>query len=314
MCKGWMIAGMVLLSGAAFAQVDARVVLDPGDMPFYRQAVYTIVVEAPAETEVQLPDLRPLFETEKLMTEDSPVADYKKEPLDDGRVRITETYLLDPIFVKDYFFPPLDIALDESDTLRIPSPVLRVREPTPEEEAAVSQFDATILGGPKDVPPPLTSRWGFWVAVVLAALAVAGALAYWLITHRRIAEVAPLKEPWIQALERLAMLEERNLIGEGKYDIFYVDLSGILRYYIEGRYTVHAPERTTPEFLEEASGLHLFTPEQEAFLARVLRQSDRVKFAKYEPGTLEMRENLAEVRDFVEATIPAPEPEARAAA
>ncbi len=304
----------LLVTSAVSAQIDARVILDPGDMPFYRQAVYTLVVEAPADTDIQLPDLRPQFESEKLMTEESPVADYKKEPLDDGRVRITESYLLDPIFVKNYIFQPVDITVNETDTSRVPSPVLRVRQPTPEEEDAVSQFDATILGGPEDAPPPLTTRWGFWVAVVLAAAAIVAALAYWLVTRSKVGTASPAKDPWVVALERLDMLEERNLISEGKFDIYYVDLSGVLRYYIEARYHLHAPERTTPEFLEEASGLKLFTPEQEAFLAGILRHSDRVKFARYEPGVLEMRESLDEVRGFVEETIPSPDPEERAAA
>ena len=314
MVRVWLILLGLIATSNVSAQVDVRVVLDPGDMPFYRQAVYTLIVEAPADTDIRLPDLRPQFETEKLMSEESPVSDYKKEPLEDGRIRVTESYLLDPVFVKEYIFPPVEITYNETETVRVPSPVLRVREPTAVEEERVSQFDATILGGPADAPPPLTSRWGFWAAVVFAAAALAAALAYWFITHRKMAANVPQKDPWVLALERLAKLEDRNLINEGKFDIYYVDLSGILRFYIEGRYRLHAPERTTPEFMDEAVGLNLFTSDQAGFLARILRQSDRVKFAQFEPGVLEMRESLDEVRVFIEETVPVPEPEKRAAA
>jgi hypothetical protein len=134
-----------------------------------------------------------------------------------------------------------------------------------------------------------------------------------LMLRGRQAALAPelVKTPWQVAKERLALLEARHLPQQGKFDAYYVDLSAILRYYIEGRFQLHAPERTTPEFLAETVGQSYFSPEQEVFLSRFLRLCDRVKFARFRPDLEEMARSFDEVALFIEDTIPraAPEPE-----
>ena len=104
-------------------------------------------------------------------------------------------------------------------------------------------------------------------------------------------------------------LSQRNLPKQGYYGSYYVDLSAILRYYIEGRFHLRAPERTTQEFLSEMMEGELFDESQQTFLQSFLRLCDRVKFAKYQPGMIEMEESFVQVRKFIEETIPKPEPE-----
>ena len=300
-----LILLLTALPGLAHARSDVQisVTVSPSEMPFYENATFTIEVKAPANAEVELPDLRPQFEMLQMMSEESPVANFSKESIDNDRIKITESYALEPIFVRDYFFDPVDITVD-GEVITVQSPSLRVRELTEAEQEAIAQFHSALPGGPEATPRPVTSRWQFWLlSGVLAVMAVA-LLVYWWITRRTLQRYEPPKLPWETALARLDALAARQLPKHGKYETYFVDLSAILRYYIEGRFALHAPERTTPEFLAEMMQTDLFTREQEDFLKTFLRLCDRVKFARHEPGMLDMEESFTKVRAFVEETIP----------
>lgn len=297
----------LVFTPAALGQISARIVLEPSEIPFYKQSFLRIEVEAPVDAEIELPDLRLIFEKERLMSEDSGVTDYRKEPLEEGRVLITETYALDPIFVKDYVFAPITLKLGGGEELVLPVPTLRARALTPAEEEAVAFFDGEITGGPASTTRPLSDRWEFWAVVIISGLALAVLLVYWFLTYRKLRLIEPLKDPWEVALARLIALAERNLAKEGKFEVYYVDLSSILRYYIEGRFYLHAPDRSTPEFLEEMMETEFFSDEQEEFLREVLRLCDLVKFAKHIPSMIDVEESFVKVRSFVEETIPSEE-------
>jgi hypothetical protein len=78
------------------------------------------------------------------------------------------------------------------------------------------------------------------------------------------------------------------------------------RTYLEERFTFHAPERTTEEFLRELAGTNLLLPEQKESLGNFLASCDLVKFAKYEPGENELRELHGSAVRLVEETEPQP--------
>jgi hypothetical protein len=293
---------VLLMASSGWAQVSVKAVLEPSEIPFYERSYFRIEIEAPADLKVELPDLRPAFESMQLMTEESSVANYLKEPLRNNRVRITETYSLDPVFVREYFFEAITVSLSTGETIVIPAPTLRVRDLTDAEQEAIEQFDAEIVGGPDAAGRPLSGRWEFWV--VIAAIAMAMLLGYWFVTYRQLKLIEPERDPWEVALARLKALSERNLAKQGKFGVYYVDLSSILRYYVEGRFDLHAPERTTPEFLAEMMETNQFTKEQEVFLREFLRLCDRVKFAKHLPGIIDVEEHFVGVRAFIEETIP----------
>jgi hypothetical protein len=143
-----------------------------------------------------------------------------------------------------------------------------------------------------------------------AMLALAGLVwflyRYW--RRPKTVSVAPPVPAWERAYERLRALDARQLPQSSEFEPFYVELSSILRHYIEDRFMLHAPERTTPEFLAEASGAGALTEDHQKLLAGFLRHSDRVKFAKFEPTVTEMDHSMSLVLHFVDETVPKPEP------
>lgn len=145
-----------------------------------------------------------------------------------------------------------------------------------------------------------------WAAMGVAALAIVGAIVYWRQRHRRLHPPPPIPPEDI-AYESLRRLVALNLIDKGEIELFFIHISGILRQYIENRFNVRAPERTTEEFLLEASiepALNL----HRAHLAEFLRVCDQVKFARFEPDESAIQQAFDVVKRFIEETASRNEP------
>lgn len=93
-----------------------------------------------------------------------------------------------------------------------------------------------------------------------------------------------------------------NLVEQGKIKEFHILISNIMRFYVERRFGVHAPEQTTEEFLEAVSRDHLFDSPTRNTLKEFLFHCDMVKFAKYRPEMSEIQKTFDITRDFIEQT------------
>ena len=289
--------------------ISVQTILSPTEIPFHRQATLTLEVVAPADVDVQFPDLTGAVG--ELEVDGTP--DYHSEPLEDGRVRMRETYRLDAVFPADYAIPPITVEIADASSITVPGPLLRVRDLTAEELAAAQQLDAAVPM--PEFEPPVTERIAWWWVALVAALLVAVAAGLWWVMVSRRGMFAPPAPPWEQARARLRALQARDLPRTGQYGVFYVELSAILREYIEDRFAIHAPEQTTPEFLDEVRRSQVLSKEHQQRLAPFLRHADLVKFAQHQPTAHEMDESFQTVSRFVEETVPRPaEKEAEAAA
>ena len=280
--------------------IDAHVTLDPPEVAFNKQPKYTIRVEAPADADVRMPDMAGKFGGLEIS---GPPA-IKREPISGNRVRITNTYTLDPVLVKSYVIAAAAIYSGDALAVSVPSPSLRVRNLTPEEEAAAK---SEPISGPIDPPNPLFTAPVLGGVTGAVALALAAWLAYRYWRRPKTVAAPPPLPAWERAYERLRALDAQQLPQTGQFEPFYVELSSILRHYIEDRFSLHAPERTTPEFLAEASSGAALSDDHQKLLAGFLRHCDRVKFAKFEPAVAEMDHSMALVLHFVDETVPKPE-------
>lgn len=105
-----------------------------------------------------------------------------------------------------------------------------------------------------------------------------------------------------EAVAHLRSLEHRGAPDETGADAWFVELSSIVRRYLEHRYEIRAPELTTEEFLQVATARPELTEEHRGLLTGFLERCDRVKFAGYRPDAAESMATLAAARGFVEDT------------
>lgn len=140
---------------------------------------------------------------------------------------------------------------------------------------------------------PVPMPWWVWALVATAVVALAAGIWWW--RRRKPAPVinpaTPPPTPFEIALAALAKLRSANLPVED----FYTELSDIVRQFIEGRYGLRAPERTTEEFLAEAQ----LPAHQMDLLRAFLVECDLVKFARHQPALADRERAFAAVEKFV---------------
>jgi len=153
---------------------------------------------------------------------------------------------------------------------------------------------------------PFPARFPRWLPVLLliaVLAALAGALVARLLRRRvSTAELAPPPPADEVALRELRVLREKNWIEEGRAEPFYVELSRIVRKYIEGRFGLRAPELTTEEFIRAAAESEQLSLDHRQLTGEFLRQSDMVKFARYRPAAEPMEEAYQSAERLVHET------------
>jgi hypothetical protein len=152
---------------------------------------------------------------------------------------------------------------------------------------------------------PVDRDWrvlALWVGVGIVGLVVLIVLVRLLV--RRVAGPRRTRSipPHAWALGALRALAAEKLIESGAVKLFYYRLNEIARTYIELRFGLMAPERTTEEFLREMEAGNRLPRAHQSALTAFLRQCDLVKYACYEPGTAEIEAVFNTARDFIEAT------------
>lgn len=156
------------------------------------------------------------------------------------------------------------------------------------------------IEGVVEMPKP-AHRWWRWVLAVLGVAAVPG--VWLLLRSRQAKELVRIFRPAHDvAYARLRALVAENLVEQGKIKEFYERISGILRHYIEDRFDLHAPERTTEEFLAELRFTETLAPADKKVLEEFLTHCDLVKFAKHDPTTGQVQRTFDLVKNFIERT------------
>ena len=104
------------------------------------------------------------------------------------------------------------------------------------------------------------------------------------------------------ALTRLDRLTTLPYAKTDQIDIFFVELSAIVRWYMENRFELRAPESTTEECLVVMSRSPDLTSDHQTLLCDFLRRADLVKFANFIPAEEDIIVSVNAARRFLEET------------
>ena len=137
---------------------------------------------------------------------------------------------------------------------------------------------------------------------LLGALLLIGIILYFVLRKKETIEEIEAKIPPYQlALKRLSELDEKQLWQKNKIKQYYVELTDIVRTYIERELNIPALESTTDELLESITDFNsssnaLNIPKETIDkLNKLLKEADLVKFAKFKPlvNEIELHRNGA---------------------
>ena len=255
--------------------------LDPDEIRIGDTARLTVVVEHPAAGKLGLPDLgqgKAIVVVDRKQ-ETAPVNGDRR----DDRERTTVAVLLTSFEIGEHRIGAGKTTFTGrgGTALEVPFPATALRT------KSVLRGENTPLRGIKGLarwPAPLLP----WAGLAVGMLALAAAIVVGLRRRRpgRRTKPAPGSRPvppHENALKALSALRGGKPIGESEVEPFYRELSAIVRRYVEDRFGLRAPERTTEEFIREAAGSGLLEPRHQELVRAFLEQCDLVKFARLRP-------------------------------
>lgn len=158
---------------------------------------------------------------------------------------------------------------------------------------------------PMLAPRPLStaSSWN-WLWLALPGILIVGLIAWFYRRRKSQADEPITLSPTEVAQAALAALLSENLPAQSRFQEFYLRLTGIVRYYIEGTTGVRAPEQTTEEFMRAMRSGNLFRAEQAVRLKEFLEAADMVKYAGQQPNSDQIELSIGRAREFVEMRSP----------
>lgn len=159
----------------------------------------------------------------------------------------------------------------------------------------------------------LKDNW-YWIVFPLLGIALLIGLIWYLRKKPKVEPVVQVSKPTIPpdvtALKQLKELKDKKLWQQEEVKQYHIELSDIVREYLEKRYAIKTHEKTTDEIFAGLKRIAI-TDENKSKLKHILVLADLVKFAKEKPLPAENEESLEIAIDFVVATKqtdkPAPE-------
>lgn len=144
-------------------------------------------------------------------------------------------------------------------------------------------------------------------ALVLLLVGLLGLAWWWWRRRKPTAESEKRIPPEDRARDRLK--EALALLDQPER--FCTTVSEIIRVYLEERFGLQAPDRTTEEFLAELARSAALEARHKTLLAEFLTECDLVKFARANPGRIQLESLHGSGLRLVEETaawVPAPPP------
>lgn len=259
---------------------------------------YKITVDFPEGIEVLPPEIKD--EVGGLAVKDFGIEESRNE-----KERITQKIwcVLETFNTGSYIIPAFDIKYKtkpETEEAVVKTPEVFIEVVTTLDENA-----SDVRG----IKPPVAINKSYFrlyiiIAIVFGVLVIAGAIILFLY-RRKQKEIEFVPEPlpaYQIAYNELENLRALNLISEGLIKEYYYRLSNIVRRYIESRFKLMAPERTTEEFLAEMTVTDRLAGVHKELISNFLEHCDMVKFAAYGPDSREIKNAFDSAIKLVDET------------
>ena len=261
--------------------IDIKVDAEPAQVDIARDFFVTLSFVAPAGKVVTLPDLRDRFTGFRV------AEDFTEDPVvaDDGSTTLVSRWRLvpEPVAPK-YRLAPFVVMVSSSQTTTPSDPQSSQTSfctsavyftPPAAREPVTGDMEID----PKKDLPPLSWKLVGWCALALALVAALVLGIWWVIKKIREMVRVHRMSPIQRALYELDNLLGRKLVESGKYKDFYVELTMVVRRYVQRQHEVRATSLTTEEFFDMTRNAPSFPKSTLDLLIDFLRKADMVKFA-----------------------------------
>ena len=279
-----LILGLIVSTGfAQEMQISSR--LDTNLIVIGDQTKLTVDVQYPKGAEVIFPLMQDTVVSEVEILDLSLDTIFTQQDIEHYLINYTLTS-----FDSGYYKIPSQIIVNAKtgDTLESQPLILAV---------ATLVLDSTQQNQIFDIKAPIEAPWTLseflsenYPYLLLGLLLIALIFAVlWYLKKRKNKEVIPVKKvvpkeaAHIIALRDLDSLKDKKLWQNDRVKLYYIELSDIIRNYIENRFKVSALEQTSSEIYDSVERSKVLNSEQLEQLKQVLSTADMAKFAKAKP-------------------------------
>ncbi len=284
--------------GDSKSLINVNTTVDKAKITIGDKITYKIIVDFPEEIEVMFPEIKDKIGGFTAI-------DFGDEELkrDEGRITLERWYTLETYTTGSYIIPAINVKHKRKDEEEI-------------REAKTSEIFIEVVSildenasDIRDIKPPVSLNKNYYrlyliTAITVGVLGIAGAIILFLY-RRKHGEIGFAPEPLPAheiAYNELENLKALNLISKGRIKEFYYALSNIVRHYIENRFRLMAPERTTEEFLTEMAITDKLEEKHKQLIRNFLEHCDLVKYAKYGPNNQEIENAFNSAKKLVDET------------
>ena len=285
-----------LVEDMSWGPVRVVFTVDPPRVSLDKDILLTINISTPSEIDISLPPIDDRLEGFVLG------GTFDREPVSkEGRTALERRVRLTPVLSDRYRLAPMPISYADRGV----SPPKTGWFPT---RPVVLPSVSPLSGDPgQKIDVDLKPVWVYpsfrTVSLyVVLCLAVAGVgFVIWKLLHRVRQQVRLMRmSPRERALRELSLLMDKDLVGKHRIKAFYLELTMIVRRYIERQHAIRAPEQTTEEFLAAVGDSPLFSPDTVRKLRAFLVAADLVKFAAYHPEGGAVKKAGDTAREYIE--------------
>ena len=148
-----------------------------------------------------------------------------------------------------------------------------------------------------------------WLGLAILALILAIILYFVFRKKKEQIAIENRIPPYITAMQRLGELDEQQLWQNNKVKQYYIELTDIIRTYIERELNIPALESTTDELMETIQDFNkiktLDLPKETIDnLQKLLQEADLVKFAKHKPVSGEIQSHRVDTELIIKDLKP----------
>ncbi|HZY39591.1 MAG TPA: hypothetical protein VFE53_23205 [Mucilaginibacter sp.] len=291
-CFSFKTNAQVIQAEAKLQQYTIRI----GD-----QTKLFISVRQPAKAHISFPKLTDTVAS-KVQVVSISKPDTAYDQTDRNAITVTQSYTITSFDAGNYALPAFSIGSENG--------VVKTNQVSLQVETVKVDTTKAIY----DIKQPLAvsytwldwlhDNW-YWIAGPLLLIALIVGLVLYMRKRPGPVPVVKVVEPAIPAhvvaINKLKELRDKKLWQEEQVKQYYIELSDIVREYLEKRYTIKTHEKTTDEILASLKRIAI-TDANRDNLKQLLVLSDLVKFAKEKPLPAENEGSLDAAIDFVSST------------
>ncbi|PHR73731.1 MAG: hypothetical protein COA67_02975 [Lutibacter sp.] len=294
-----MLGIFLFICGITFAQNPVEVAIDTTNIRIGEQIEYKISVDKQENVifpKLILDSLKKVEVVEELKidtTETKYIKKYLLTSFDSGRYVIPRQQVY--INTKKYFTDSLliDVATVKVDTLKQKLYSIKAIKNQP---IVFDDYKSYL-----------------WILLTILALIL---LYYYFVFRNKKEKIAQenLIPPYELAMQRLGELDGKMLWQKDKIKLYYIELTDIIRTYIERELNIPALESTTDELMETIRDFNkiktLDLPKETVLnLQKLLQEADLVKFAKHKPMSDEIEHHRVDTESIINKLKPKPSEE-----